>query len=195
MIASNKTFDQLLEENLSLYTAFPEQGQSIFSLNREVAIARFALSKQAEAYSLAVEILTELLYQVRDNSDKSNSLTSVMVAIQSIEQKSQSLIDSVQKVSTLLGSIVNIDVDRAALRNMLINLPSLVKETISSIAGDSQLAERISSGLDARISNMMIAFRFDSFVAPVGQQPQGIVLEQYSQMVDSVPTQVLDSSQ
>lgn len=184
-------FDEMLKENLILYSTFSEdiEDANIFNTTREIAIARFALNSQAKAYARAVEILTSMLDSL--NGSEASQLSSIMIAIQTIENKSKQLIESVRAVTALLGEIVNIDVDKAALRQMLINLPSLVEDTITTISDDPNLATRISTSLSNRIDSMMVAFRFNDVTPTQSQRENNIsdgLLLQYSNLINSVPT-------
>lgn len=184
-------FDEMLKENLILYSTFSEdiEDANIFNTTREIAIARFALNSQAKAYARAVEILTSMLDSL--NGSEASQLSSIMIAIQTIENKSKQLIESVRAVTALLGEIVNIDVDKAALRQMLINLPSLVEDTISTISDDPNLATRISTSLSNRIDSMMVAFRFNDVTPTQSQRENNVsdgLLLQYSNLINSVPT-------
>lgn len=184
-------FDEMLKENLILYSTFSEdiEDANIFNTTREIAIARFALNSQAKAYARAVEILTSMLDSL--NGSEASQLSSIMIAIQTIENKSKQLIESVRAVTALLGEIVNIDVDKAALRQMLINLPSLVEDTITTISDDPNLATRISTSLSNRIDSMMVAFRFNDVTPTQSQRENNVsdgLLLQYSNLINSVPT-------
>lgn len=195
-LIEKQDFEEALKENLSLYTSVPEAaGKDLFQTHREIAIARYALSKQAASYAKAIDVLFNMLAlceeaakKAIDNEQRSKVITSVMVAINAIEQKSTSLISSSKQVTELLGYAVNIDVDKANLRALLCNLPSLVKDSITSIAKDPELAERISNNLNTRISDLMVAIRFseESFIQQ--SQPNGIIIDQYNNMMNSVPT-------
>lgn len=179
----------MLKENLSLYSDFADDSQNIFNATREIAIARYALNCQAQSYARAVEILTNMLDSlINSGAEDAKTLSSVMLAIQTIENKSKLLIESVKEVTSLLGDVVNIDVDKAALRQMLINLPSLVEETITTISDDATLANQISSTLSSRIDSMMVAFRFDAPQTHKTQNDSNLLL-QYSNLINSVPTQ------
>jgi hypothetical protein len=190
--ATSDTFEQALQENLSLYTS-PSQSENLFSFQREVSIARFALSQQAIAYHKATLIFMAFLEDAENQPVTPQLLTSVMQQLSAIENKSRSLIESVQKVTSLLGQAVNIDVDKAALRTMLLNLPGLVEQTIITISGDSSLAQDISVNLNNRISEMMVSLRFsdgreaDNMLN--GGQTQGITFDQFNNLLNSVPTQ------
>jgi len=193
-------FEQALQDNLKLYTSAPEEldGGDIFQTHREVALARYALTQQAHAYAKAVEILNTLLETAAEkvNSDP-KQLSHIMVCIQSIETKSAALIDSVHRVTKLLGEIVNIDVDKAALRNMIVRLPSAVRSTIEQLSGDNHLADQIASSLSSRIDSMMVAFRFNderssgvnssTSFQETETSTENLML-QYNNLINSVPT-------
>lgn len=195
---TKQSFEEALQENLALYTSSSPSSPDLFQAHREISIARYALSQQALAYSRAVQILTTILEEsVADLSTDPKLLTNIMVVINNIESRSEKLIDSVQKVTTLLGDVVNLDVDKAALRSMLVNLPSLVKDSITQISSDPHLADEISGALNSRISQLMIAMRFDggAIIDCVNNsntslnQRQGITYDEYSTLLNSVPTQ------
>lgn len=184
------SFQEQLEDNLSFYTTpSTTPDQNLFLTHREIAIARYALSSQAAAYAKAIEIFTDLLDQ-KANCTDAKTLTDIMVLIASIEAKSTALINSVRQVTELLGKAVSIDVNKAALQNMLINLPSLVEKTICTVSGDISLAERVKIGLNNQISEMMIALRFEGGESLTQKDNDfNLAYEQYLGMIDSVPTQ------
>lgn len=196
MILQQRTFEEALEENLALYTELPDtSNQNLFQAHREISLARYALSKQAEAYAKAIEILMDVIDNSVNQSSNPKALTDIMMAINAIESKSRSLIQSVQQVTQLLGQAVNIDVDKANLSALILRLPSLVRDSITHVSNDTQLADRISSTLDSRISEMMIACRFTTAFSPLEQQQSpAITLDQYSSMINSIPTQPQASS-
>lgn len=191
MILQQRSFEQALEDNLALYTELPDtSNHNLFQTHREISVARYALSKQAEAYAKAIEILMDVIDNSVNQSSNPKALTDIMMAINAIESKSRSLIQSVQQVTQLLGQAVNIDVDKANLSALILRLPSLVRDSISHVSNDPQLADRISSTLDSRISEMMIACRFTTASSPLEQQQSpAITLDQYSSMINSIPTQ------
>ena len=187
------SFEQALQDNLALYTTQPDvSGKDLFQTHREIAYARYALTQQANTYAKAVEILSTLLETATEGAvHNAKLLTDIMVAINAIEMKSISLISSVRAVTELLGRAVNIDVDKAALSSMVLRLPSLVRETISSASNDPLLADKIAGSLDAKISEMMVAIRFNSvdYAGAALDGPQGISYEQYVSLHDTVPSQ------
>lgn len=189
-----KSLQEALQENIKTYIAPPHlSGPDIFQAHHELSIARFALTKQAEVYYKAVEILTEKLDQASSLSQDDPKLFSdVMVCLNAIELRSIKLIESAQKVTTLLKSVVDLDVDKASLRTMLVNLPSLVKDAIASCTQDENLADKISFSLSCRIDSLMTEFRFreESQLPTVnaGNTP-AITHEDYLQLLNSVPTQ------
>lgn len=193
MIANVKDpFEQALQENLSLYIAPQElNGKDFFQCTREISIARFALNQQAKAYYASVEIWTELLSNLSSQATDAKTLTDINMILATIENKSRALIESSRQVTDLIGRVVSMDVDKTALRTMLFNLPSLVKDSITKITGNGELAENISLNLNNQISEMMIAFRFtEGKTDPSNQQqPIGISFEQLDSMVNSVPSQ------
>lgn len=190
--AVTDSFESALQENLSLYTCdTPESSHNLFQFHREISLARYALSQQAAAYHKATQIFMAFLEDAENQQVSPTLLTNVMQQLSAIENKSKSLIDSVQKVTSLLGQAVNIDVDKAALRTMLLNLPSLVQQTISTISGNPDLAQEISLNLNAKISGMMVALRFaESDATPMaGGGATGITFDQFNNLLNSVPTQ------
>lgn len=196
MIHKKSDFEESLKENLLLYVCDPDvQGRDLFQVHREISIARYALSQQAQAYAKAMEFLTNLLEKAIEQSEKpgidhAKIVSNIMVAIGTIESKSALLINSVKTVTELLGAAINIDVDKAHLRSMVVALPSLVKESISSLTQDEQLASKVYNNLNNRITEMMIALRFqDGETTTFGIEDQrGITLDQYNEMINSVPT-------
>jgi hypothetical protein len=193
---TNIPFEKALAENLSLYCCeAPFHGKDLFQTHREVALARYALTQQANTYQFAIQLLTRMLEESTDSATTNPKLlTSVMVAINSIEQKSVHLISSVRAVTDLLGKAVAIDVDKAALSSILLRLPALVKESISSISDDPLLADQISSNLDIRLNEMMQTLRFNpdhlsSQASASGYSNIGITFDQYQSLHDSVPAQ------
>lgn len=193
MIANAKDpFEQALQENLSLYITPQElNGKDFFQCTREISIARFALNQQAKAYYASVEIWTELLSNLSTQATDAKTLTDINMILATIENKSRSLIESSRQVTDLIGRVVSMDVDKTALRTMLFNLPNLVKDSITKISGNKQLAEDISLNLNNQISEMMIAFRFTEGKTTLieNQEPIGISFEQLDSMVNSVPSQ------
>jgi len=177
-------FEQVLSDNLALYTQ-PSQ-QNLFSTNREISYARYALTQQALSYQRAVELLSAFLESAASQEINAKLLTDVMVSINAIEQKSISLIRSVREVTSLLNQAVNIDIDKAALSSFVSRLPSLVRETVNRI--DPNLSDKIASSLDVQLSEMMVAFRFNQQTI-TQSNPQGITFDQYAQLHDSVPNQ------
>lgn len=185
-------FDEALRENLSLYCSASDVPLSeLFSTHREISIARLALEKQAQTYFLAIETLNAMLDNAMKNpNDK--ILQTILVTVSAIEEKSSKLIESAQRTINLLGSVVEIDVDKARLRAMIVSLPSLVKEVISSVSGNPEMAESISLNLNNRISDMMVAIRFDERNTPVvgnGGESAAITLETYRELINSVPSE------
>lgn len=188
----SKEFEQTLAENLALYTMQPDvSGKDLFQTHREISYARYALSQQAQSYAKAIELLTHVLdIHPSEVYSQPKLLTDVMVAINAIEVKSISLIRSVREVTELLGRAVNIDIDKAALSSIVLRLPSLVRESIAQISNDPELAQRISTNLDNRLSDLMIAFRFNpQQQTPESSESVGITFNQYAQLHDTVPTQ------
>lgn len=186
-------FEEELRENLLLYTSSsPVSGKDLFQCHREIAIARYALSKQAETYATAVTILTQLLERKLphlnlEDPNSANLLSAVMRAISDIEEKSQRLILSVQQVTQIVGKIVDIDVDKAALRGMLVQLPVLVKESINQLSNDPNLADSISSSLSEKITDFFSSIRFDTVSLDHNSQSTDTILDQVDQMINSVP--------
>lgn len=192
------SLEEKLNETIELYITDPidYSDPNFFKATREIKLARYALQKQAEFYSVAVEVYTELLRTAAANApSNAESLRNIMVAINQIELKSQSLIDSIHRVTELIGKAVTIDIDKAALSHMVLRLPSLIKESISKVSDNPELAERISSNLDSKISELMLAFRFSqpSAIAEPSEQTPGISFEQYQNLFNSVPTQPIEA--
>lgn len=196
MIQQSKTFEQVLEDNLALYVSDPDfPDQHLFKTHREISLARYALSKQAEAYARTVEILLTLIDRAIDRQDPTTNpqlLSNLMVNLAEIERRSSALINSVRSVTELLGKAVTIDVDKASLSALVIRLPSLVRESINKVSNDPHLADRVSSSLDSKISELMIAMRFTS-VSGDGAQVAGapITVEQYHGLINTIPQQPL----
>ena len=189
MIYQKKDFEQELQDNLELYTQ-DLPSHNLFSTHREISLARFALSQQAHSYAKAIEILLLILEAASEQAATNPKLfTDVMVAINAIENKSVALINSVRSVTELLGRAVNIDVDKASLSCMMLRLPSLVKETISQASGDTDLADKISGSLNSRITEMMVAFRFNPNSLQPHQDVQGITYDEYASLHDTIPQQ------
>lgn len=185
---------QALQENLSLYCTQQEyNGKDFFQTHREISIARFALSKQAEAYFIAVDIFTHMLLEIQSQvSYDTKQITSILSILSNIESKSQSLLNSARQVTELLGKAVNIDVDKANLKSMLLNLPDLVQSSISQVTGNQDLAQQIAVSLNAKVSEMMVAFRFRDYTEQ-SQSEAGnpaITFDQFSAMINSVPTTI-----
>lgn len=183
-------FDEALAENLSLYCSQSDVPLSeLFSTHREISIARLALEKQAQTYFLAIETLNAMLENAMKNpNDK--ILQTILVTVSAIEEKSAKLIDSAQRTINLLGSVVEIDVDKAKLRAMVVSLPHLVKDVINSVSGNSEMAESISLSLNNKISDMMVAIRFDernAAVSGTGGESAAITLDVYRELINSVP--------
>lgn len=189
----DEDFEKSLQETLALYVAPPDvSGRDIFQVHREIAIARLALNNQARAYAKSIEVLFQILDKIVNSpiADEGKAITNIMSAINMIEVKSANLIKSVKDVTELLGNAINIDVDKAHLRTMLINLPSLVKKSITTLTNDDQLADKIFCNLNSQITDMMVAFRFSdgSNGVPLLEDDKGITLQQLNEMVNSVPT-------
>ena len=191
-------FEQALSENLSLYlqTAEIEDGANLFQANREIAIARFALTQQAQSYYQAIQILTTFLEAVQETQVQQfdqKMLSNVMTTIATIEAKSKSLIETVRSVTSLLKEAASIDIDKSALRTIVVNIPVLVKNSISKISGDDQLAESVSLNLNNSISELMTACRLDrDQLLPstsTNMQEKGINAEQFVDLFNSVPSQ------
>lgn len=184
------SFEEALQENLDLYTLKPSQDhQNFFQCFREINIARFALETQAKAYFQAVEILTTILSNIAQqvtHTDK--DITSIMQIISNIESKSKSLITSAQQIATLMHQAVSIDVDKAALRTMICNLPTLVQQSITTVTNNPDLAQQIAISLNSQISDLMISLRFaDQTILQSSQQPEDVSLLDYQEMINSVP--------
>lgn len=194
MLFNHHTFDEVLKENLATFCSDSEfSHQNLFQATKEIAIARLALQKQAEFYLKAVELLTILLENAASTlAGDPKIVHQILASIDSIEQKSIALIKSSREVTGLLGQAVNIDIDKAALSQMLIRLPTLIKQVIEDNTSDPQVAERIASSLDSKLSELMVAFRFDSTSlspATVDGEVKGISFDQYSSLYNTVPSQ------
>lgn len=181
------TLDEVLKNNLERYTSPSEYGPELFSTHREIAIARLALNNQAEAYHKAMTALQLVLDRAIQAADE-RSVANIFIAIEAIEKKSQSLIDSVQKVTSLLGQIVEIDVDKASILALVSQIPSLVKDTISIVSEDETLADRISGRLNERLMHVMQTCKWNQ---PEQQEakPSGAVIniDTFHQLLTSVP--------
>lgn len=188
---------QALQENLSLYCTQQEyNGKDFFQTHREISIARFALSKQAESYFIAIDIFTAMLLDIQSQvTHDAKQITSILSILSNIESKSQSLLASARQVTELLGKAVNIDVDKANLKSMLLNLPDLVQSSITQVTGNDLLAQEVAVNLNAKISEMIVAFRFRDYTEQ-SQSEAGnpaITFEQFSSMINSVPTPIQSS--
>lgn len=200
-LSTSQHFEELLQQNLSLYTTCTtENGADLFHATREISIARYALSQQALAYQKSVEILFSTLQTIEEivtanptDPAVANLRSQIMVSVNAIESKSKALIESSHRVTELLGKAVSIDVDKASLKTMLINLPSIVRDSIVRVSQNEQLADQISTNLSSRISDLMIAVRFDdspAFSGATSKAPtSGISFDQWLSMQDSIPTQ------
>lgn len=183
-------FEEALAENLSLYCSeSPVPNIELFSTHREISIARLALSNQAKMYFLACETLQTLL-QNAITSASPDLVKQIMIAVTNIEERSMKLIESSQRTINLLGSVVNIDVDKARLSALIVSLPKLVKEAITQL-GDESTADRISLSLNNRISEMMCALRHSDVPLPEEgtRSGPGISLQEYELLLNSVPSQ------
>jgi len=196
MTAIESNFEQSLQENLTLYLHQDIDEANIFQANREISIARYALTQQAESYFKAIQILNKFLEVANLNSGNAidkNILTNVMTAIATIESKSKSLIETVHQVTRLIKDASTIDIDKSALRTIVVNIPVLVKQSISRISGDDQLAESVSLNLNNSISELMTACRLDrDQLLPstsTNMQEKGINAEQFVDLFNSVPSQ------
>lgn len=189
------TFEQALQENLEVYcqpSTVPEA--NLFQCNREISIARFALNEQAKAFYAAVQIYHSILEDISNRDiQEEKTLTDVQRVLRDLETKSKSLIESASKVTDLIGRAVNIDIDKGALRSMMLSLPSLVKDSIKTITGNGELAEEISLNLNNRISDMMIAIRFSDSTLSAGAQDGGSLqqptIDELHGMMNSIPSQ------
>lgn len=193
MIANaTDVFEQALQENLSLYTLRPTfDSKDFFQCYREINIARFALETQAKAYFQAIEILTQILHNIAQQPNHTDrDITNVMQIISSIETKSKSLISSAKDIASLLGQAVSIDVDKAALRTMISNLPSLVQQSITTVTNNPDLAQQIAISLNSQISELMVAFRFadTTILQQSDQSSEDVSLVTYQEMINSVPS-------
>jgi len=198
------TFEQALSENLSLYLATPSNDDTnLFQANREIAIARYALTKQAESYYSAINILSTFLNSSTAEKVDQNTLTNIMTAIATIEMKSRSLIETVHSVIQLLKDASEIDIDKSALRTIVVNMPVLVRQSINKITGDDSLAESISLSLNNQISDLLTACRLERDTllpsTSTNAQERGINPEQFVDLFNTVPTspnsQLLDAEQ
>lgn len=190
---NNNEFTQALESNLATYLTSSNDDINLFSTRKEISIARYALSAQALAYQTSMSILFDLLDNVRNtiNDNNHKAFTDIMTMLASIEAKSRALIESAQKVTQLLGEAVKIDVDKSALRTLLLNTPALLEETITTVSGDSQLASKISFSFNAKINELMIACRLnrDELVLNGQTQQNGIDIDDYYAIINSIPSQ------
>lgn len=202
-LPSNSDFENELADTVQAYCVNPSiDPQNLYNVTREITIARLALDRQAQMYSKSVTMLTSLLEKrfadiKLDDQKAAQLLASVMQSINYIEAQSTSLINSVEKVIKLVGTASNIDIDKGALKTILVNLPSLVKESISSISKDENLAESISSSLNQKISDFFVAIRFsERGDTTISNQPQQMdnILDQVNQMINSVPTGLLPAN-
>lgn len=199
-LQSPSQFEQELADTIEQYCVNPSiDPQNLYNVTRELTIARYALNRQAEAYSKSVTILTNLLEKrfadmKLDDQKAAQLLASVMQSINYIESQSTRLIESVEKVIKLVGNASNIDIDKGALKTILVNLPSLVKESIANISKDSELAESVSNSLNQKITDFFVAVRFserDQIVGSTssnGSNDLASIQEQVGQMIHSVPT-------
>lgn len=206
MLPDATEFEQALATNLALFTqpnSAPDA--NLFQVGREISLARLALSNQAHSYYRAISILNNMLNAVEQEFENNGHifqpemLRNIMTALSSIEARSKSLIDSVKAVTSLVKEAVNIDVDKASLRTLLVNMPSMIEKTVEKVSGDSQLAKNISISLNNEISGVMMAFRFDesgfNAAASPNNPQQGINIDQFKMMCSSVPTQPSNSNQ
>ena len=190
-IARGSIDDQLLEVMEKYSTPSPI---ALTSPHREISIARFALEKQFRAYAIALENLNALLeFQTQETVTHSGPnpqavATSIFTLINTIEAKSERLIRSAKEVTEILGNAVSIDIDKANLHSLLISLPALLRETVEHTTSNPQLASEISRSLTERLESLMHSVRFSNESLPQQQSTPGITFEQYSQMVESVPT-------
>jgi hypothetical protein len=188
--------DLALTETLARYVAHEPQHQSLISTHREIAIARYALEQQANAYHRSVALLHGILEAQSSQPSPSNTqqqaaqLSSIFSLVQAIEHKSENLIESAQKVANLVGSAMNIDFDRMKLHSLILSLPHLLRDAISQITDDDSLTESAVNRLSSQLNDTLSALRFSA--SPTQQQPTGnpgITLEQYTELLSSVPSQ------
>jgi hypothetical protein len=156
------------------------------------------LTQQAQSYYQAIQILTTFLEAVQETQVQQfdqKMLSNVMTTIATIEAKSKSLIETVRSVTSLLKEAASIDIDKSALRTIVVNIPVLVKQSISRISGDDQLAESVSLNLNNSISELMTACRLDRDTllpsTAANAQEKGINPEQFMDLFSSVPSQPL----
>ena len=186
--------DELLDTNQESYTT--PHTQSLFSTHREISIARYALSQQAEAYHKAVSLLQNLLdsqqdFSANDPAAAARALTNIFQLVQSIENKSQKLIESSQRVTQLLGQAVSIDVDKVSLYVLVTGLPAMLRDVLLSITNDETLTSRVCTQLSSQLESTLSKLRFSPQVSqqtPIGIT-QDIVESQYLDMINSVPSQ------
>ena len=194
-------FEKELEDNLALYTKhINTTSKDLFQCHREISLARYALSKQAESYAMAIDILMSILEKHRNTKFDAKEdgsvkiLTNILQMIEHIENKSKALISSASQVTQLIGAVVDIDVDKATLSHMLINLPNLVEETVSDISGNKDMAQMVSIRLGEVISGLMSQIRFTesklehkSNSSDTNVESISLIQDQVTLMINSVP--------
>ena len=183
--------DAVLQENLSRFCQ-PPSDDSLFQTHREISIARYALNQQAEAYHRSINLLQTLLeaQQIPANtSDIPRILSSVFSLVQAIEAKSQKLIESAQRVQALVGSAVSLDVDKAKLHNLCLSLPHMLRECLHSLDCEEEVTSKITDMLSQKLSHAMSSLRFASPVQAAPVLDNGLFLDQFHELVNSVPTQ------
>lgn len=184
------TLDDKLRETISLYSSYNDiDSVSLFTLNREIALARYALNEQAFAYEKAITVLSTLLEQSICNlSSQPAVLTNILSVIQAIENKSSHLIDAVNKVANLVGNAALIDIDKAMLKTTLLSLPEAVRDTIVSLTSDENLADRVSISLSGKVNQLMLSIKGNNSEADVSFNTNAVTFDDLQNMVNSVPT-------
>lgn len=193
MFGNSHHFEKILRENLARFTAPPDQTNiELFQVHHEISIARYALTCQAQAYHKAVEVFSLLLEQQSEQLlENPNLLTQILTNLSQIEMKSKALIESVQKVTGILGQAVNIDIDKASLASVLVRLPTLISNAITNISHDPELADRISTSVSVQLDDVIRKIRFEPnelLGTPNNSGTNGIDLNQFAALVNTVPT-------
>lgn len=191
---NRSTFEQVLHENLQTYVCTPDINEAnLFQTHKEISIARYALSCQAMAYHHAMKILLEQLDFCQGRlSDDPKLRTDIMTTLVAIETKSKQLIQSAREVTELLGKAVEIDIDKGALRTLLINVPSIIEKSVTRVSGNPELAKNISLSVNNQISDIMIALRItrddDMQMQQTSSGGNGIDVVTFQEMLNSVPS-------
>lgn len=167
--------EEALRENMLSYAKHTYE-ENIYHTQKEIALARYALTKQAEAFH-------ELI-----NSPETKKFINEhpVVGSQLLEQRSRALIESSTLVSRLVQSAVNTDINKAEIHALLSSLPDIISTEIKHIGGTESAAAAALQRITLRISDLRDKLKYENTQYT---QQAGITYEEYGELLQSVPTQ------